>query len=60
MPQHALDVAAAFLHATGSTAEAEGQWEELQNSEDGVGASLYSRSSAIARVRNRWVPCIAN
>jgi len=46
----------AFLHATGSTAEAEGQWEELQNSEDGVGASLYSRSSAIARVRNRWPP----
>lgn len=46
----------AFLYATGSTAEAEGAWEELQNSNDGLGAAIYSRSLAVSRVQGRWPP----
>jgi hypothetical protein len=45
---------AAFLWASGEPAGAEGAWEELQESE--LGAALYSREAAVARVRNRWPP----
>lgn len=47
---------AAFLYATGNTAEAEREFEALQS--DGVGAALYPRkdNGAVARVRNRWPP----
>lgn len=47
---------AAFLWAGGAAAAAEGEWEALQASGGGLGAALYGRSSAVARVRNRWPP----
>lgn len=47
---------AAFLWGTGKRAEAEDSWEQLQQASDGLGAALYSRSSAVERVRHRWPP----
>lgn len=35
---------------------AEDEWDALQQAEDGLGAEIYSRESAVARVRNRWPP----
>jgi hypothetical protein len=45
---------AAFLWAGGEAAAAEGEWQALQDSE--VGAALYRRDAAVARVRSRWPP----
>jgi hypothetical protein len=47
---------AAFLWGTGKRAEAEDSWEQLQQASDGLGAALYSRSSAVERVSHRWPP----
>jgi hypothetical protein len=46
----------AFLWGSGQRAEAEGAWEELQQASDGLAAAMYSRSSAVERVRHRWPP----
>lgn len=46
----------AFLYGTGKIAEAEGSWEELQNGNDGLGAAIYGRKSAVSRVQGRWPP----
>lgn len=46
----------AFLWAGGDAARAENEWESLQQSQDGLGGALYSRSTAVDRVRNRWPP----
>jgi len=46
----------AFLWATGQPAAAEGEWESLQQASGGVGAALYGRDKAVARVRSRWPP----
>jgi hypothetical protein len=46
----------AFLWADGQAAAAEDAWESLQQSQEGLGAAIYSRSGAVARVRNRWPP----
>ncbi|KAI8462320.1 MAG: hypothetical protein J3K34DRAFT_527828 [Monoraphidium minutum] len=46
----------AFLWAGGAAAAAEGEWEALQQAGGGLGAALYSRGAAVARVRGRWPP----
>lgn len=46
----------AFLWADGESAAAESEWEALQQSNGGLGAALYGRAAAVARVRNRWPP----
>jgi len=46
----------AFLWASGDGAAAEGEFTQLQESQDGVGAFLYSRTTAVERVRGRWPP----
>ncbi|GBF94525.1 hypothetical protein Rsub_07059 [Raphidocelis subcapitata] len=47
---------AAFLWADGAPAAAEGEWEALQSAGGGLGAALYGRDKAVARVRGRWPP----
>lgn len=47
---------AAFLWGSGRRADAEEQWEELQQASDGLGGAMYSRSGAVERVRHRWPP----
>lgn len=47
---------AAFLWGSGQRSAAEGQWEQLQQEGDGLGAAMYSRSTAVERVRHRWPP----
>lgn len=54
-----LDMRAAlagFLWADGQAAAAEDAWESLQQAQEGLGGALYSRASALGRVRNRWPP----
>lgn len=46
----------AFLWGSGRRAAAEDTWEQLQQSADGLGAALYSRTAAVERVRHRWPP----
>lgn len=46
----------AFLYGSGKQAEAEGEWEKLQQSQDGFGSTMYSKGMAISRVQNRWPP----
>jgi hypothetical protein len=46
----------AFLWGAGRRAQAEGEWEALQQAGDGLGAALYGRSAAVARVQHRWPP----
>lgn len=46
----------AFLWASGKRADAEDSWERLQQDADGLGAALYSRATAVERVRHRWPP----
>ena len=46
----------AFLWADGASAAAEGEWEALQSAAGGVGAAIYGRERAVARVRSRWPP----
>lgn len=46
----------AFLWGTGRRSAAEDSWEQLQQSADGLGAALYSRATAVDRVRHRWPP----
>ncbi len=47
---------AAFLWATGQSSAAEDAWESLQQSQGGLGAALYSKATAVSRVRGRWPP----
>lgn len=44
----------AFLWGSGRRSEAEDSWEQLQ--EAVLGSALYSRGSAVERVRHRWPP----
>jgi hypothetical protein len=46
----------AFLWGSGDRAAAEDTWEQLQQASDGLGGAMYSRSSAVERVRHRWPP----
>jgi hypothetical protein len=46
----------AFLWGSGKRAEAEDSWEQLQQASDGLGSAMYSRSTAVERVRHRWPP----
>ena len=41
---------AAFLYAAGDGGAAEGEWETLQNLQDGLGGNLYNKQTAVARV----------
>jgi len=45
-----------LFRALGDERGAEDEWEALQQAEDGLGGEIYSRSSAVARVRSRWPP----
>mmetsp|Transcript_25082 Transcript_25082/g.79498 ORF Transcript_25082/g.79498 Transcript_25082/m.79498 type:complete len:334 (+) Transcript_25082:827-1828(+) len=46
----------AFMWGSGKEAEAEAEWNRLQQAGDGLGGQLYGRSVAVARVAPRWPP----
>lgn len=46
----------AFLWAMGEAAGAEGEWNQLQLAQDGLGGVLYNKLSALDRVKGRWPP----
>ncbi len=46
----------AFLWGSGQRSNAEDSWEQLQQASDGLGTALYSRSTAVERVKHRWPP----
>ncbi|GMH40824.1 hypothetical protein BSKO_08728 [Bryopsis sp. KO-2023] len=46
----------AYLWASGAEAEAEAEFQALQEADNGVGGDLYGKSMALDRVRGRWPP----
>eukprot|EP01023_Acetabularia_acetabulum_P008079 TRINITY_DN13506_c0_g2_i9.p1 TRINITY_DN13506_c0_g2~~TRINITY_DN13506_c0_g2_i9.p1 ORF type:complete len:316 (-),score=48.91 TRINITY_DN13506_c0_g2_i9:240-1187(-) len=46
----------ASVWAQGKNSAAEGEWQSLQEAQDGLGQTLYSSVEAVDRVKSRWPP----
>ncbi|KAL6756497.1 hypothetical protein V8C86DRAFT_66524 [Haematococcus lacustris] len=46
----------AMLYGSGRVAEAEEEWDTLQEAQDGLGAALYNKRVALDRIKGRWPP----
>ena len=50
--------AAAFLWGSGQRSNAEGEWERLQEAEDGLGAALYNKVGRSSQSKRAVLPAI--